>query len=247
MTEIQRLLDGNQATGLEQWLLASAARERPPALLVAKMRTGLGLSTLSLVTHATTLSSAKLTLLAIAMSALMGVRTTNSAACGPAVTATTAAELFAQDDAWRQQSASRLAELTTDEPASVDPAEITAVAKTAAIKRSTERSQATGTNRSAKGTDLREEIRLLDLARNAIRNHQPEEALFALSAYSNRFSSGTFKQEASVLRMQALEQRGELGHASTIARQFVEKNPNSPYAQRAARLANSSAQSSTPH
>ncbi len=95
-------------------------------------------------------------------------------------------------------------------------------------------------NRINNGPDLREEIRLLDLARNAIQAHQPEDALVSLNTYANRFAKGAFKQEASVLRMQALAQQGDIGRASSMAKQFVESNPNSPYVGRAARIAKSS-------
>jgi outer membrane protein assembly factor BamD (BamD/ComL family) len=87
---------------------------------------------------------------------------------------------------------------------------------------------------------LREEIRLLDSARNAIQTHRPEEAFVSLNAYANRFAAGAFKQEASVLRMQALAQRGDVGQASSMAKQFVQSNPNSPYVGRAARIARNS-------
>jgi outer membrane protein assembly factor BamD (BamD/ComL family) len=68
----------------------------------------------------------------------------------------------------------------------------------------------------------------------------PEVALGSLDTYANRFAAGAFKQEASVLRMQALAQRGDLGRASSMAKQFVESNPSSPYVNRAARIAKSS-------
>jgi outer membrane protein assembly factor BamD (BamD/ComL family) len=86
----------------------------------------------------------------------------------------------------------------------------------------------------------------LDLSRTAIQRRQPEEALASLKVYTNQFSAGAFKQEASVLRMQALAQIGDMSRASSMAKQFVESNPDSPYVGHAARIAKSSKSSDTP-
>jgi outer membrane protein assembly factor BamD (BamD/ComL family) len=120
------------------------------------------------------------------------------------------------------------------------PMAVAITAKSRKIARSKERATSAESTRTTNGTDLREEIRLLDLARTAVRSRQSEGALVSLNAYATRFADGAFKQEASVLRIQAVAQQGDMGRASTMAKRFVESNPNSPYVSRAARIAKGS-------
>ncbi len=76
MTKMRRLLDGGDSNEFERWLLKSAADERPASFVTSQMRTGLGLSVTSLAARVSSISSMKLTLLAVSLGTLMGVHNT---------------------------------------------------------------------------------------------------------------------------------------------------------------------------
>jgi hypothetical protein len=84
--------------------------------------------------------------------------------------------------------------------------------------------------------DLREEIRAIDAVRGALAARTPARALSLLRQYSSNFPSGTFAQEATVLRIEALEQSGEHQRAQALSRDFQSKHPNSPLSERLSRL-----------
>jgi len=83
---------------------------------------------------------------------------------------------------------------------------------------------------------LREEIRLLDGARAALRRGAPKQAREELDRYAARFPRGAFRQEASVLRIEALGASGERARATALARDFLRQHPESPHAERVARM-----------
>ena len=248
MTETRRLLDGADSNDFERWLLKSAAQERPAHFVTVQMRDWLGLSTVSVAARASTLSSLKLTLLAVSLSTLLGVHATEQVSYQQVSTPAGANAVagVASPGASGEESLA----LDIDANSTIDslqaiaappgPMAVVTTAKARKNAHSKERATYAEGVRTTNGTDLREEIRLLDLARNAVKSHQSEEALVSLNAYATRFSDGAFKQEASVLRMQALAQQGDMGRASSMAKRFVESNPNSPYVSRAARIAKGS-------
>jgi hypothetical protein len=253
VTQLQRLLESSESSGLERWLLDSAAHERPSPSMSSQMRAGLGLAATSAVARASVLSGIKTTLLAISLGTLMGVHATERAADtrGAASQAYTSASLTRGPSAPGKAAS----DATSDSnPRSEDSLAIdNSVLKTSALvspkafraTRARERSSTSDSLRNASGPDLREEIRLLDLARNAVKGQKPQDALTSLDVYSTRFPAGAFRQEASVLRMQALAQRGDVGQASSMAKQFVESHPNSPYVRRASNIAKGSIASET--
>lgn len=88
---------------------------------------------------------------------------------------------------------------------------------------------------SASG-DLREEIALLDRARSAVRAGDGSGALAVLSDYQRRFPRGTFSQEATVLRVEALAKSGQMSGARQLGQRFLAAHPESPHAERIERL-----------
>jgi hypothetical protein len=85
--------------------------------------------------------------------------------------------------------------------------------------------------------DLREEIRAIDAVRSALAAREPARALSLLRRYASHFPGGTFAQEATVLRIEALEQSGQHQRAQALSRDFQSKHPNSPLSERLQRLA----------
>jgi hypothetical protein len=88
---------------------------------------------------------------------------------------------------------------------------------------------------SVERSDLREEIRAIDAVRSALSGHDPALALSLLRAYSSKFKNGTFGQEATVLRVEALEQSGQHQKAQALSRDFQSKHPTSPLSERLSR------------
>jgi hypothetical protein len=79
---------------------------------------------------------------------------------------------------------------------------------------------------------LREEVRLIDGARAALRRRSASEALAALDRHSREFPRGVLNLEASVLRVEALLLSGDRDRAELLGRAIAAKQPNGPYAVR---------------
>ena len=84
----------------------------------------------------------------------------------------------------------------------------------------------------AASPSLSDEVAALQVARNALAAHDPGAALQALDRYKSRFSAGRLAPEATVLRIEALVERGDRAQASALAERFEASNPKSPYADR---------------
>jgi len=240
-------LDSPESSDLERWLLDNAAREQPTSSMLGQLRANLGMSAASAIGKPSALAGIKTTLLAISLGTLMGVHAADRGAAPSPESHQTRPALIHTGELQTVNIAPSSASLplpnsadSIDEGPPVRTKETLASAKSVRAGRGRDRESLSVANRSPTGPDLREEIRLLDLARNAVRGQRPEEALASLNVYSQRFPAGAFRQEASVLRMQALAKRGDVSQASSMAKQFVESHPNSPYVHRASTIAKGS-------
>lgn len=86
-------------------------------------------------------------------------------------------------------------------------------------------------------SDVREQIRLIDEARAAVVGHDATSALRSLDQYRAKFPGGALDQEATVLRIEALDQKGDHAQAASMARSFLARNPASAHAKRLERIA----------
>ncbi|MBX3198974.1 MAG: hypothetical protein KF894_12655 [Labilithrix sp.] len=91
-----------------------------------------------------------------------------------------------------------------------------------------------GAEPGAKGSagDLRLEIAALDRVRHAAEARRPREALALLDDYAAKFPSGRLREEALVLRIEALHASGDQAGAERLAQQLLRSSPNTPYAAR---------------
>jgi hypothetical protein len=80
--------------------------------------------------------------------------------------------------------------------------------------------------------DLSEQIRLIEAARAGVAGREPKAALAALDAYSTKYPRGAFGQEATVLRIRALDQGGDSARATALAKSFIARFPQSPHVAR---------------
>jgi hypothetical protein len=81
-------------------------------------------------------------------------------------------------------------------------------------------------------SNLAGEIALLDEARSALRRGEPARALLALERHAREFPGAQLADEAAVLRVEALEKRGDRAAAAVEARRFLSARPDSPHAER---------------
>ena len=84
---------------------------------------------------------------------------------------------------------------------------------------------------------LRDEIRLLDRARAALRMRAPQQALQELRHYFDGHPQGMLEPEAAVLRIEALRENGDRVQAAAASREFLARHPDGPLADRVRRLA----------
>lgn len=76
---------------------------------------------------------------------------------------------------------------------------------------------------------IREEVRLLDRARAEVARGAPDAALATLTEYSGRFPTGTLREEAAVIRIEALRASGRDRAASQEQSEFQRQFPTSAH------------------
>jgi hypothetical protein len=79
---------------------------------------------------------------------------------------------------------------------------------------------------------IADEIALLDSARNLLAQRQPRAALSVLDRYRKQHANGTLRQEANLLRIEALVGVNDLPTARRLAGRFLAENPASPHGNR---------------
>jgi TolA-binding protein len=217
VSDPERLLRGGSE--FERELLDSLRSEEPPRALTRRMRQGLvvaGLLTSAKTGVASFIAIAGL----VTASAGGGWLALRHRAASPAVTAPSVATTHVP--------ARAAAPPLSPVGASAEPVRT----ETAPLPRPSAR-PAPGP--SAAG-DLHEEIALLDRARAAVRAGDGTGALAMLSDYQRRFGRGTFSQEATVLRVEALAKSGQMSAARKLGERFLAAHPESPHAERIERL-----------
>jgi hypothetical protein len=213
MSDPERMLDGD-GSSFERELLGSLVKERPGRALSRRMRQGLVLSGV--------LTSAKL---GMASWVVIAGFVTAGATVGavaltrgmPEVAAPVVAPKVELPRAPKVEAAPAVEAPVAPAPEAVmKPSSVPAPA--------------------ASSGDLREEIALLDQARAAVRGGSGEKALALLALYQKRFPRGEFRQEVTVLRIEALAGTGQGEAAATLGKKFLAAHPESPHAERIERL-----------
>jgi hypothetical protein len=103
---------------------------------------------------------------------------------------------------------------------------------------------ANGTATEAHG--LREQAGLLDRARSLLAAGDARGALARLGEFDRRFAGGPLREEALLLRIEALDRAGERGAAGALARRFLKAYPGSVQADRVASIARQMQEDPTP-
>ncbi|HET9959935.1 MAG TPA: tetratricopeptide repeat protein [Polyangiaceae bacterium] len=84
--------------------------------------------------------------------------------------------------------------------------------------------------------DIQDQIALMDRARAALSAGASGRALELLRQYQTQYPRGSFRPEASVLRIEALARLGRMSEARSLAERFAAESPNSPLSERVSRL-----------
>jgi hypothetical protein len=80
-----------------------------------------------------------------------------------------------------------------------------------------------------RGITIREEVRLLDRARAALRSNDPDKSLALLATYASRFPRGELREEAAVIRIEALRSSGRDRAATRAEQKFQKRYPESAH------------------
>jgi hypothetical protein len=224
-------LKASQATKLERRLLSAAGDERPSPELTNRMRRAVGLSTAG--AGATALAATKSAGLAWISAGIVA-----AAIVGGAVGVWTSSRRVAVDRSATPPAAPVQCAVsspgttvaTSPEPASPSPAPLAAHR----MGQGRARLAIAAPPESSRG-DLRDEIALIDEARTALRERSPRRALVLLHRYAAAYPDGTFGPEAEALEVEALDDNGQHRLAQSLARDFVNKHPTHPLAERVGR------------
>lgn len=228
MNDPERLLDAG-ASPFERYLLDAAANEKPPLELVSGMQAGLGLGVKTGAIASVASGSGVASYVAIAvlgfgtvLAGYMALQSPAKSQSVPAVKpapAVVAAPVAAPVEI-EASPAAEAPEAAKPEEAAPVPKKVSAVSKSSA------------------GDELRQELKLLDEARAALKGGAPARARNLLEQHARRFPNGSFRQEADVLRVETLERLGERQKAASLAREFLSEHPESPHVERVGKAAN---------
>jgi hypothetical protein len=221
MRDPKRFLHGD-GTAFERALLSAVAGERPSRDLHRKMRLGIGLVGAGALAKA---ASANWHQLALAGAVVVGLVT------GGAIVAKQQVYRTIEQPA-PQNVASPAPLAVAPKPVPMEPAPVRAPELAPEAPKAAAAEAVPKEARARPVADIREEIRLLDQARGAVRSGRHAQALRILATYDQKFSRGQFRQEVKVLRMEALEGSGESKRAAELAKKFLAEHPNSPHVER---------------
>jgi TolA-binding protein len=212
VNEPRRLID-EEGTPFERSLLSALASERPSPELARRMRQGLAVAGVAATAKVATASWLKVALVGLA-----------SAGAG--------AGYFA----YQHRTAEKPPIVAPPPPAPTVVLRVVAAPEPVASVTPSVAPPAVPSVRArpvASGAgDLREEIRLLDQARAAVRAGSHARALKLLESYERRYPRGQFLQEAQVLRVEALGKSGNVQAAHALGKKFLAEHPDSPHVER---------------
>ncbi len=239
MNDPQRLLDSG-ASPVERYLLDAAAHEKPPLELVQGMQAGLGLGAKTSVMASAAGSSGVAGYVAVAVLGVGAVLAGLVALQSPAQVPPAPAEPAASVVAAPVQAPPEAAPAVEAAPAAeAEPAPAEAPLTESSEKAPLVAKKASPGAKASTGDELRQELQLLDEARAALKSGAPARARVLLERHARRFPSGSFRQEADVLRVETLARLGERQKAASLAREFLNEHPESPHVERVGKAANS--------
>jgi hypothetical protein len=230
----ERLLAG-EATDFERRVLHAALQKKPPSAASARMARALGISAVAVggVTAAKVLAAEAVASKVTAATGTAVFWPWVSAGVLGIVIAGAVVGTRARDEA--PQTAPPIA------PALVAPSapvrEPVPPAHTAVGRADTAPAAASRQNRAATPPgDLGEQIAFIDSARAAVSAGANTRALEILRNYQNKYATGSFRPEATALKVEALMKLGREAEARALAERFVSEHRGSLLAARVAQI-----------
>jgi hypothetical protein len=228
-----RLLEG-EATDFERRVLDSALEKRPSAAASARMAKALGVT----VTTVGTAAAAK------ALAAQATSKATAAAAASTswpwisagvlgllvAGTVVGVRALHVAPPALAPVSSTPNAPAVS-EPATPTPVQPVAEAATTALAKPLHHGHTTPT-----GSDLRNQITILDAARAAVAGGDGSRALEILGGYDAKYPAGSFRPEGTAIRIEALVKLGRQSEARALAAKLVAEQRGTLLAKRVAEM-----------
>jgi hypothetical protein len=244
MSDPRRLLD-DSGSDLERSLLDSARDDAPSPAARQKTLVALGLAgSIGATVTATTTTGAASTLLKSSASTAL-LKWIGAGILGGLVTVGTVAYVqpvtmgprAAPNPAPPSSALNRPATTPSPQPdTAVEPAGSASASASAAPEApsATPTASASAAPPPAKpaATTLTEEVASLDAAREALASGNTARALAALDEHQRKFPGGMLSMEATVLRIEALAQRGDRAGAARLGQAFLDAHPQSPHAAR---------------
>ena len=229
------------ATDLERRLLDAGSRELPSVELTRKMQQALGLSIAAgAITAAAVKSSGTAAATAASGAPAFAWPAISVGVLALAVTgAVVGLRSTAVHHAPPKPVASVPAIVLGPAPVAPEPVAAPASAPTARVFERSASIPARAHHRpltSATPSELRAEIALVDAARSAVGAGADGRALVLLNRYDASYRAGTFRPEATALRIEVLDHLGRTAQARTLAQRFLVAHPDSPLADRVARV-----------
>lgn len=246
MSEPRRLMKGG-GSEFERLLLRSAQKDAPSADLRPKTLAALGLGAGIVGAGSTATAAAaagkvaaKIGILKwIGFGVLSGVVVVAAAGIAPRLSAppATPAPIVAAEapvSPAPRQAANAPARAAEEAPAPPEAEPAPASPPPAADPASARKADAPRAHTSAEPerSALTEEIASLDVAREALASGNAARALQALDQHDRAFPHALLGPEATVLRIEALAQRGDRAGAARLGEAFLAAHPRSPAASR---------------
>ena len=229
----ERLLEGD-ATDFERRILEAALRQRPSRDSTARMAKALGVTAAALGTATPTTTAAAG---ATAASATVVWPWVSAGVVGLVVAVAVVAPRVARDTGEPRPVVRPPA--AAPAPRVVEP---TVPVQPPAVVAEPERRPAAPSQRARPAAptaagELREQVALLDSARQAMSAGASDRALESLRRYLDRYPAGTFRPEAIALEVEALMKLGRDAEARALAQRFIADHPGSLLARRVADVA----------
>jgi hypothetical protein len=235
------------ASDFERRLLSSAVSEAPPPELVRQLERALGIVSGAPAAAAPPLAAA------VAIARTAGIQTVPLAVKVGTLVTLVAGGLVGivllrsharpTDGAARTPSiaAPREVPLVVDSPSAQLPPAPSAPSATLATSSASASAPLAApalmpTSRSVRSGALHDEIALIDGARIALAAGSPARALGLLQRHDARYPHGALAPEALAVRIEALDKSGQRARARVLALAFLADHPDSPLAERIARL-----------
>lgn len=228
----ERLL-ASGATDFERRVLESALQQKPSSAASARMARALGVTaaTIGSATAATTLAAGATAAKGVAAAGATSWPWVTLGVIGLAVAGAVVGTRSAHEARPPQTVPSVVAPVTRA-AALLAPTEPAVAEPSPRATTPTQRAHAT----TATG-ELRDQVVLLDSAREAVSAGGGRRALEILRRYQDRYPTGSFRPEATAIKIEALLKLGRETEAHALAEQFVAEHRGSLLSRRVAEIA----------